>query len=159
MDCFTLLKQDHDEVTQLLKQCREASANGGGTEVFRTLARNIAVHSKLEETLFYPRFSDEEELSALIEESYDEHSGVEDLLEEMAEMSPDDEDWEATLEDLKEAIEHHVKEEEHQVFPKASKILSKEEAAELGETMAEEKKDMMRGAHRAAKEVFDRLGL
>lgn len=159
MDCFTLLKQDHDEVAQLLKQCQAASAEDGGEEVFKTLARNVAVHSKVEETLFYPRFREEKEVRALIEESYGAHQEVEKLLEEMSQLSPGDEDWESSLKELKTHIEQHVKEEEQQLFPKASKILSKEEAAELGEAMAEEKREMMQGKSRAAKEVFTRLGL
>lgn len=159
MDCFTLLKQDHDEVAQLLKQCQAAGAEDAGEEVFKTLARNVAVHAKVEETLFYPRFREEKEVRALIEESYGAHQEVEKLLEEMSQMSPGDEEWQSSLKELKTHIEQHVKEEEQQLFPKASKILSKEEAIELGETIAEEKKEMMQGKNRAAKEVFTRLGL
>lgn len=159
MDCFMLLKQDHDEVTELLQQCQAAAEENEGEEVFKTLARNIAVHAKAEETLFYPRLREWEELSALLEESYKEHQAVENLLEEMSQMSPDDEEWTAKLKELEQNIAHHVEEEEGQLFPKASKLMSKDEAVELGETLAEEKKEMMKGSNRAAKEVFTRLGL
>jgi hemerythrin superfamily protein len=159
MDCFQLLKQDHDEVTQLLKQCKEAGTDKKAMEVFKKLARNLAVHAKLEETLFYPKFREDEELGALIEEAYDEHHEVEEMLAEMAQMSPEDEEWAENLKELKANIEHHVKEEEHELFPLAAKALSEEEATELGETIAEEKQEMMKGKHRAAKEVFSRLGL
>lgn len=159
MDCFTLLKQDHDEVTELLKRCENAAAKGGGEEVFKTLARNIAVHAKVEETVFYPRLQEFDELSSQIEESYKEHQEVEKVLEEMAQLSPDDEEFESKLKELQQDIEHHVEEEEGKLFPQASKLIGKDEAAELGETIAEEKKEMMKGSHRVAKEVFMRLGL
>jgi hemerythrin-like domain-containing protein len=160
MDCFELLKQDHDEVTQLLKQCKEAGAdNKKGKEAFKKLARSLAVHAKVEEILFYPKFQDEEELSSLIEEAYEEHHAVEEMLQEMAQMSPGDEEWESKLKELKQNIEHHVKEEEGELFPKASKLLSKEEVADLGEAIEDEKQEMLKGSHREAKEVFSRLGL
>jgi len=159
MDCFTLLKQDHDEVRQLFKKCESQGAKEGAKKMFQELARNIAVHSKLEETLFYPRLENEKAVSDLIEEAYEEHHAVEELLAEMASMSPQDEAWAEKLEELKQNVEHHVKEEEGELFPKAAKIIDKDEAADLGQTMADEKKDMMKGSHGAAKEVFQRLGL
>ena len=159
MDCFELLKQDHDEVDMLLKQCKEAGADKKGMEVFKKLARSLTVHAKVEEAVFYPKFREQEELSSLVEEAYEEHHAVEEMLEEMAQMSPGDEEWESKLKELKQNIEHHVKEEEQELFPKASKLISKEEAAELGETIAEEKKEMLKGKSKVAKEVFSRLGL
>ncbi|HEY8555563.1 MAG TPA: hemerythrin domain-containing protein [Burkholderiales bacterium] len=159
MDCFTLLKQDHDEVRQLFKQCESQGAKEGAKKVFQELARNLAVHAKLEEALFYPRLEDEKAVSDLVEEAYEEHEAVEELLAEMASMSPQDEAWAEKLEELKQNVEHHVKEEEGELFPKAAKIIDKDEAADLGETMAEEKKDMLKGSHGAAKDVFERLGL
>lgn len=117
------------------------------------------MHAKLEEALFYPRLEDEKAVSDLVEEAYEEHEAVEELLAEMASMSPQDEAWAEKLEELKQNVEHHVKEEEGELFPKAAKIIDKDEAADLGETMAEEKKDMLKGSHGAAKDVFERLGL
>lgn len=158
MDCFTLLKQDHDEVEKMIKQCQQQGANKGAIDTFRKIARSLAVHSKLEETLFYPRFENEEELKSLLSDAYKEHDQVDKILAQMASMSPDDEQWEQKLTELKQCIEHHVKDEEKELFPKAKQVLGKDEAQELGDAMADEKKEMMKGQH-GTKEVFERLGL
>ena len=158
MDCFTLLKQDHDEVAQMIKQCQQEGAKKGAMGTFKKIARSLAVHTKLEEVLFYPRFKDEEEFKSLLSDAYKEHDKVDNILAEMASMEPGDEEWEAKLNELKQNIEHHVKDEEKEFFPKAQKVLGKDEAQELGEEMADEKKEMMKGAH-GTKEVFQRLGL
>lgn len=159
MDCFELLKKDHDEVAQLMKKCQQAGADKKAMDIFKEIARNLAVHSKLEETRIYPKFRDDEELGDLVEEAFDEHQEIEETLEEMAQMSPSDEEWESKLQELKENIEHHVKEEESEFFPKAAKILGKDEASELGDMLIDEKMEMLAGKRPEAKEVFSRLGL
>lgn len=158
MDCFTLLKQDHDEVAKLIKKCEQEGAKKGAMDTFKKIARNVAVHTRLEETMFYPRFKNEDQLESLLSDAYKEHDQVDRILAEMAALTPDDEQWEQKLTELKECIEHHVKDEEKEFFPKAQKVLGKDGAQELGEAMADEKKEMMKGQH-GTKEVFDRLGL
>lgn len=159
MDCFTLLTQDHDEVAKLLQQCQSEGEKKSAKETFKKVAREIAVHSKLEETLLYPRLKEFDELSEQIDESYEEHGEIEDLLEEMAELSPGDEEWISNLVELIDTVEHHVEEEEQEVFPVAMKLIGEDQAADLGNTIVQEKKEMMSGSNRAAKEVFARLGL
>lgn len=159
MDCFTLLKRDHDEVAKLLQQCQSEGEKNSAKETFKKAAREIAVHSKLEETLIYPRLKEFDELSEQIDEAYEEHGDVEDLLEEMAELSPGDEEWTSNLVELIDTVEHHVQEEENEVFPVAMKLIGEDQAEDLGNAIAQEKKEMMSGSHGAAKEVFARLGL
>lgn len=158
MDCFALLKQDHDEVAELIKKCQHEGAKKGAADTFKKIARALAVHTKLEETLFYPRFREREEFKSLLKDAYKEHDKVDHILEAMAGMSPDDEQWSAKLEELEQCVAHHVKDEEKELFPKASTVLDKDGARELGEEMADEKKEMMKGGH-GTKEVFQRLGL
>lgn len=159
MDCFTLLERDHEEVAKLLQQCQSEGDKKSAKETFRKVAREIAVHAKLEETLVYPRLKEFDELSEQIDESYEEHGDIEDLLEEMAELSPSDEEWTSNLVELIDSVEHHVQEEEQEVFPVARKLIGEDQATELANTLSQEKKEMMSGSHRAAKEVFARLGL
>lgn len=158
MDVFTLLKKDHDDVAQLMKKCQQEGEKKGATDTFKQLARMLAVHARLEETMFYPRFRDEPGFESLLEDAYREHDHVEELLEEMASMSPDDEQWAASLKELKQNVEHHVKDEEEKFFPKAQTVLGKDGAQDLGQEMADEKKEMMKGRH-GTQEVFERLGL
>lgn len=161
MDVFKLLKQDHQEVKQLFKKIEDSSDGAIKTreKSFKDLARELAVHASLEERIVYPRLQEIEDLEDTVKEGIEEHHVVEQLMEEIAKMSAGDEQWMAKVSVLKEMVDHHVEEEEKELFPKASKALEKDEIEELGQTVAEEKKDMLRGTHPAAKDVFAPLGL
>lgn len=161
MDVFKLLKQDHDEVAKLFKKLEESSERAVKTreKTFKELAKELTVHTQVEEEIFYPRLREEDSLRELINEAVEEHHVADQLLEELSGMATDDEQWEAKLKVLKEVIEHHVEEEEKELFPKAAKVIDKDESAEMGQTITEEKEEMLRGAHKGAKEMFARLGL
>lgn len=117
------------------------------------------MHTQLEEEIFYPRLRDEASLRESINEAIEEHHVADQLLEEFSGLAVNDEQWDAKLAVLKEMIEHHVEEEEKELFPKAAKLIDKDEAAEMGRTIEEEKKEMLQGRHKGAKEAFARLGL
>lgn len=161
MDVFKLLKQDHDEVAKLFEKLSETGDGAVKTreKMFKQLARELAVHTQLEEEIFYPRLREEESLRESINEGIEEHHVADQLLEELSGLAVNDEQWDAKLAVLKEMIEHHVEEEEKELFPKAAKLIDKDEAAEMGRTIEEEKKEMMQGKHKGAKEAFARLGL
>lgn len=161
MDVFKLLKQDHAEVAKLFKKLEQSSEGASKTreKTFKQLARELAVHTQLEEELLYPRLREEESLRDAVDEALEEHHVADRTLEELSGLAVDDEQWHAKLTVLKEMIEHHVEEEEKELFPKAAKAIDKDEAAEMGRMVAEEKKEMLRGANKAAQEAFARLGL
>lgn len=161
MDVFKVLKQDHDEMKKLFKKLSESGEGAVKTreKTFKELARELAVHTQLEEEIVYPRLREEESLRETINEGIEEHHVADQVLEELSGLAVDDEQWDAKLTVLKEAVEHHVEEEEKELFPKAAKVIDKDEAAEMGRTVAEEKRDMLKGKHKGAKEAFARLGL
>lgn len=161
MDAFKLLMQDHKEVRQLFKKIEDSGEGAIKTRqnTFKELARALAVHTKLEERIVYPRLSQMDELKETVNEGIEEHHVADTLLEEIAKMKPDDEQWIAKVTVLKEVVEHHVQEEEKELFPRATKLLEEDELSDMGETLADEKKEMLRGADPATKEVFQRLGL
>ncbi len=161
MDVFKLLKQDHKEVHNLFKKIEDSSDSAIKTreKTYKELARELTVHARLEERIVYPRLRQLEKLEETVREGIEEHHVAEQLMEEIAQMPVDDEQWLAKVTVLKEMIEHHVEEEEKELFPKAAKALEKDEIEELGQTVAEEKKDMIRGSHPATKDTFARLDL
>ena len=161
MDVFKLLKQDHQEVKQLFKKIEETSDGAIKTreKTFKELARELAVHASVEERIVYPRLQEIENLEDMVKEGIEEHHVVEQLMEEIAQLSADDEQWMPKVTVLKELVEHHVEEEEKELFPKASKALDQDEAEELGQTVEEEKKEILSGKHPAAKDIFTPLGL
>lgn len=161
MDVFKLLEKDHQEVKSIMEKLADSSESAVKTreKLFKQLATELALHAKAEETIVYPRLKEFEELQDLVEEGIEEHQEAEQLLTELSQMSKDDKQWVAKLKELKQAVEHHVQEEENEVFPQARDLLSEDEATELGKTVEQEKKEMKKGSHGAAKDVFDRLGL
>jgi iron-sulfur cluster repair protein YtfE (RIC family) len=142
MTPFELLKKDHKKVAGLLERCEKAVENERDNveDLFEQIKNELEVHTRIEETIFYPALKDKEETKDIALEAYEEHKVVKTLLEELEDLSTEDEEWKAKFTVLKENIEHHVEEEEGEMFKKARKALSQQEITELGERMQEEKK-------------------
>lgn len=161
MDVFKLLKLDHREVEKLFSKIEKSSDSAVKTreKTFMQLAQELEVHTAVEEQILYPRLREIKALKETINEAFEEHHVAKQLLAEIPKMSAEDEQWKAKVTVLKEIIEHHVEEEEKELFPKALKALGKAESAELGKLVEQEKKKMLRGSRSVSKEVFSRLGL
>lgn len=150
MDVFKLLKQDHKEAKALFKKIEKASEKTR-EKLFQKLAQELTLHTQVEEEIFYPRLREEEKLRELIGEAYEEHHVAKILIQEISSLSPEDERWEAKVSVLQEMIEHHVQEEEKELFPKAAKALGKEESKELGQQVEAAKKSAKRNTRQQAK--------
>lgn len=143
MNAFTLLKQDHKTVAELLEKIDATTERALKTreELFTRLKTELDVHAKIEEEIFYPALEGEDETHEITLEAFEEHRLVKQLLAELESMPKDDEQWTARFTVLKENIEHHVEEEEGEMFPKARNVLSKEDQDTLGARMEEAKND------------------
>jgi hemerythrin-like domain-containing protein len=137
MDAFELLKNDHKKVSQLFEEIESASGPSK-KQVFNQLKSELDVHAHIEEKIFYPALENKEESRDITLEAYEEHKVVKDLLAELASASPGDE-WNAKLKVLRENVEHHVEEEEGELFDKAEDVLSDEQIERLGSEMEAEK--------------------
>lgn len=144
MDVFRLLKQDHKEVRALFKQLHGSKPSKGREKAMQQLYQALSVHTEVEEQLVYPRLREEKKLAEAVGEAFEEHHVAKLLLEELAQASLDDARWDAKLSVLKELVEHHVSEEELEVFPKAAKALGKDEARTLGRQVEEAKKERLK---------------
>jgi len=143
MDPFELLKKDHEKVSELFKRI-EASSGKAKIEIFGQLKDELEVHTAIEEMIFYPALEKANETRDLTLEAYEEHKVVKDLLAELAVANKPSDEWDAKLKVLKENVEHHVDEEENELFDKASDVLTGDEAERLGDRMQAEK--VKRGA-------------
>jgi hemerythrin superfamily protein len=143
MNAFTLLKQDHETVAGLLEKIDKTTERGLKTreDLFSRLKTELDIHAKIEEEIFYPALEGEEETRDITLEAFEEHRLVKQLLAELESMPKDDEQWTAKFTVLKENVEHHVEEEEGEMFPKARKVLSKEEQETLGARLEEAKNE------------------
>lgn len=134
MDAFELLKKDHETVSGIFEKLEPTTERGVKTreELFTQLKQELDVHARIEEEILYPVLKQSKETEDITLEAYEEHHVVKQLLAELEELPKDDETWGAKLKVLQENVEHHVEEEEGEMFKDARKILSQEQIDELG---------------------------
>ena len=145
MNAFQLLKEDHQKVSGIFQQLEPTTerAEKTRTELFAKLREELDVHARVEETIFYPAIKQEAETREIVLEGFEEHHVVKMLLKELEALPVDTEQWTAKLKVLQENVEHHVEEEEGEMFQKARQVLSEEQINELGARMEEAKKKLM----------------
>lgn len=148
MNAFTLLKADHKKVAGILEKIDSTTERGVKTreELFTQLKTELDAHARVEETIFYPELEKADETHDITLEAFEEHRLVKQLLAELETMDKGDEQWTARFSVLKENVEHHVEEEEGEMFPKARKVLSNDQAEILGTQMEEAKKAELKAA-------------
>ena len=141
MNAFTLLKQDHEKVAGIMEKIDGTTerATKGREELFTQLKNELDIHARIEEEILYPTLEEYEETRDISLEAYEEHALVKQLLEELAAAPKDDERWTAKFTVLNENVEHHVEEEEGEMFKKARKVLSEDEIENLGDRLQEAK--------------------
>ena len=145
MDAITLLKDDHEKVKGIFEKLEPTTERAVKTreELFAKLKLELDVHAHIEETIFYPVLKQEAETRKITLEGYEEHHVVKMLLGELEAMPVSSEQWTAKLKVLQENVEHHVEEEETDMFKSAREVLEKSQLVELGAQMAAEKARMM----------------
>ena len=136
-DAIKLLENDHRRLEALLQQGQEmsAGATSSRTRLLDTLTAELLVHEDLEEKLLYPALKVHAEAKEIVLEGYQEHHVADVLLNELHALAADDERWGAKFKVLKENLEHHIEEEEDEMFRIARSVLSREAREQLGERM------------------------
>jgi hemerythrin-like domain-containing protein len=133
-DSGTLLKvleNEHRQVKQMLKDLVNAEDASEREEIFGRLKPELEAHSHGEEEAFYPLLKKEKESKTTAIGAYVEHHIAERLIQEMDAMDTGDEEWEARAKVLKDVVEHHIEEEESEIWKEARKLLGREKLAEL----------------------------
>lgn len=139
MDALELLKKDHDTVSELFKKVKATESETAHQQLFEKIKEELENHTHIEETIFYPAIIKNEEIKDIVMEGLEEHKQAKTLLREIPNLSEGSEKFEAKLKVLMEDIEHHVEEEEEEMFPMVRKALSKEQLEKLGEQLKAEK--------------------
>ena len=144
-DAIQLLTADHAEVKKLFKSYEKLIKDEADTEEKRELAEQICmmltVHAAIEEEIFYPSAREVLEEQDLIDEAAVEHASAKDLIAQIQDSEPDDELYDAKVKVLGEYIDHHVKEEQDEIFPKVKKAGL--DLAALGEELSTRKEELM----------------
>ena len=118
MDAISLLKADHDKVKKLLTELETTTERGVKTreELFSTIKGELTVHEVIEEEIFYPALKDHPKAKDIVLEGFEEHHVVDVLMGELEALDVSDESWGAKALVMKENIEHHIEEEEGEMF-------------------------------------------
>jgi len=138
-----LLREDHREVKKLFSAYEKAQVDSEKVELFEEVRNALTLHAQIEEEIFYPALSgvDDEECQKLLKEAFEEHKIVETLLDELSEMEPSAEQFDAKVKVLTENVEHHAEEEEKEMFPFFDE-LPKEQQDEVSRLLQEHKEEL-----------------
>jgi hemerythrin-like domain-containing protein len=145
-DAVSLLTEDHKRVQKIFKEfekVKDEESDEVKAEMVQTACHELTVHTQLEEEIFYPamREGGGDEAEDLIDEATVEHASAKQLISELEGMEPGDELYDAKFTVLGEYVNHHIKEEQDEIFPKAKK--AKLDLEELGEQMLQLKEQLM----------------
>ena len=137
-DAIALLETDHRRLEDLLEQGEKTreGAVAARTELLNTLTSELTAHELIEEKLLYPALKAHAEAREIVLEGYQEHHIADVIVKELHDVAKDDERWGAKFKVLKENLEHHIEEEEGEMFRTARAVLGREQLQSLGVRMA-----------------------
>ena len=136
MDALTLLTKDHELVKDLMNKMAKEDDPDQLSSMFEQLVDELSIHERIEEEIFYPALQKLPKAKEDVLEAFEEHHVVDDIIQHI-DVETDDDKWKAKFTVMKENVEHHIKDEEEKLFPKAEKLLGREKLGELGAKMAD----------------------
>ncbi|MEX2495893.1 MAG: hemerythrin domain-containing protein [Woeseia sp.] len=147
---YELLHQDHDKVKKALTRILDTSDGAAKTreKLFSEIKQDLEIHTRFEEEVFYPQFRDakgDEEAEDAVDDALDEHAEAKGMLEKLSSMDKSSDEFLETLDELKQALEHHISDEEEEMFPEAREALDDEKAREMGDRYEQMKQGAMAG--------------
>jgi len=143
MNAIKMLKQQHREVEKLFKQFESAKSAGPRQKAFEEIADALAVHATIEEKHFYPAVKKAQTEDILLE-AVEEHLEIKRVIADLLEMDGGEDEFAAKVKVLQEDVEHHVEEEEGEMFPKVEKLFDDEQLEAIGALMDETQEQLKR---------------
>jgi hemerythrin superfamily protein len=147
-----LLEKDHRAVEALFEDFEEAGERAFQRKrvLVEQIVQELDVHARIEEEIFYPavKGARSEDARDIVREALEEHHAIKTLVEELAEMEPSDEQFDSKVKVLRENVEHHVEEEEGEMFPEAKRLLGGDRLDEIGRQLELRKEELRREAVR-----------
>ncbi len=138
MNALKLLESQHREVEDLFEEFESAGEGAKKTKerIFKQIADALAIHTEIEERIFYPEMKQaSSDLEDLLRESVEEHLAAKRIVADLLATDAGDEQFDAKVQVLKENVEHHVEEEESELFPKAKQTCEEGTLDDLGHRM------------------------
>ena len=146
MNAITMLEEDHAKMRKLLEELESTTERGvkTRTELFSTIKGELTIHEIIEEEIFYPELKAHPKAKEIVLEGYEEHHVVDLVMKELEDTPVEDENWGAKAKVMKENVEHHMEEEEGEMFKLARSVLDRPELEDLGGRMAARKESAQR---------------
>jgi hemerythrin superfamily protein len=147
MDAFKLLKDDHDRVKSMMEEMDATTERAvkTRTEMFAKLKQELTIHEAIEEEILYPTLEEFDKTHEIALEGFEEHHVVDEIMSELEGTSVEDETWAAKFTVMKENLEHHIEEEEGEMFPKARQVLDDDQIEQMGDRMSARKEELEAG--------------
>lgn len=143
-DAIALLMDDHKTVKQLFKQFERIKDEDGAedekSEIANQICMELTIHTQIEEEIFYPACREAIKETDLLDEAKVEHASAKELISQIESMQPDDELFSAKVTVLGEYVNHHIEEEEGELFPQCKK--AKMDLESLGQELLELKEEL-----------------
>jgi hemerythrin-like domain-containing protein len=142
-DAIAMLKADHQKVRDLFQQYEATSDAEARWTIAEEVFIELETHAQLEENIFYPAVNEEiDEGPELVKESFAEHETMKNLIQQLRDMGPHRQGFDAKFRELLQHVEHHVEEEETEMFPLAEEEME-EDMRDLRDEMQELKAQLL----------------
>ncbi|MGQ0526111.1 MAG: hemerythrin domain-containing protein [Betaproteobacteria bacterium] len=143
-DALAMLKADHDKVKKMFKEFEtlDSDETEEKAQLVKQACAELKIHTQLENEIVYPALREAIEDDDLMDEALVEHEAAEELISQLEQMQPGDEMYDAKFTVLGEYVNHHIAEEQKEMFPAAKK--AKIDLAALGEQMLARKQELMK---------------
>ncbi len=141
-DAVALLTTDHDKVKKLFQEYEKCDASHQGLkhDLAQQICMDLTIHATIEEEIFYPAVRAETGDEQQVDEALEEHGSIKELVEHIRGMAAGDGELDSTVQKLRECVEHHVREEEQEMFPAVRQ--SSADLAELREQLQDRKEEL-----------------
>lgn len=137
-DIISLIEAEHRQVEKLFSEIEKAKKNKI-LECFQEIYKALNLHARTEELAFYPALREYEETEQYVEDAEEEHDEVSVMLEEIKAIKPNEPEFLEKISELQEAVQHHVEEEESEIFNAVRECMSDKQLTELGKEFQEAK--------------------
>ncbi|MBI1275162.1 hemerythrin domain-containing protein [bacterium] len=147
MDIYSYLKKDHRAVAKLMEELLATKDVKTRRLIFTQIKQELTLHADSEEATFYnaiEKATRAQSVQEQMEHADEEHDEIREYLEKLSNEPMESESWIEMFGEFKHSVTHHVDEEENDVFEKAKKYLSDEQATQLAKEMDAMKKQMMK---------------
>jgi hypothetical protein len=135
VNALALMKADHVRMKDLLEEALDTDEPQERVDLLHKIRAELMAHERMEEEVFYPAMRASAQTKDIVLEGYEEHHVIDLILDELLDVPEESDEWKAKMKVLQENVEHHIEEEEGEMFEKAKQIFEAEMLEHLGAMM------------------------